>query len=358
MNAAHTGVQSGTAAPPLRQLWAVDLGGRLSYPLIAGGRIFVVAEKPTDPPGGTPTTWVYAFDARTGVPLWAPIQVSRLQTGYVAYDGGRLIVQGWDEPLRAYDAATGAPLWSVYLPYQTSYDAPPAADAGVIYTVTNNSTYAVRASDGHTLWIGKTYNGGIMSSPAVSPDGVFVTWVCARNDAFERATGAVRWSTTSGCSGGGGTTPAYEDGNLYVRDYGGPPGNYPQGNMIVDPRTGAKVGTFPGRVSPALDGPNGYFLDGSVLRAQVLASGADRWTFTGDGALNSAPVVMNGYLYEASSQGTLFAVRTTDGKQVWSAALGSPFLPPREDLPPTDDIAVGQNLVAVPATNRLVVFGK
>ena len=50
---------------------------------------------------------MYGFDARTGLPLWPPIHLSAFSEGYIAYDGGRLILQGWDEQTER----AGKPAW-------------------------------------------------------------------------------------------------------------------------------------------------------------------------------------------------------------------------------------------------------
>ena len=41
IDATHSGAQYDSVTPPLTQRWSRDLGGQISYPLIAGGRIFV-----------------------------------------------------------------------------------------------------------------------------------------------------------------------------------------------------------------------------------------------------------------------------------------------------------------------------
>ena len=68
MNPAHTGGQSGDSlAPPLIQKWALDFGSdnTVSYPLIAGGRIFVTTMSTT---GGGST--LRALNASDGRALW------------------------------------------------------------------------------------------------------------------------------------------------------------------------------------------------------------------------------------------------------------------------------------------------
>ena len=67
---------------PLHIKWTVDLGQPLSYPLIADGRIFIVA-------GNT----LYALDERTKNVLWS--QVTQAAFGWVpgaAYENGKVFV--------------------------------------------------------------------------------------------------------------------------------------------------------------------------------------------------------------------------------------------------------------------------
>src|SRR6185295_15247395 len=52
---AHTGSQFDTVSPPLGKRWTRDFGGPMSYPLIAGGKVYV-----------TSFSRLYALDATTG----------------------------------------------------------------------------------------------------------------------------------------------------------------------------------------------------------------------------------------------------------------------------------------------------
>ena len=78
MNAAHSGsLDAPSPAPPLRQRWTRELDSpetlypELSYPLIADGRVFIVAART-----------LYALSAQTGATLWSvPLTVASL-----AYD--------------------------------------------------------------------------------------------------------------------------------------------------------------------------------------------------------------------------------------------------------------------------------
>src|SRR5439155_16379455 len=60
-----------------------------------------------------------------------------------------------------------------------------------------------------------------------------------------------------------------------------------------------------------------YGLGGAGLVALKPDTGQPVWTFNGGGAMGAAPTVIPGVVFEASSNGRLFAVSTTDGKPLW-----------------------------------------
>ena len=77
---AHSGGQpSDSLSPPLSKQWDLDLHGPLTYPLIANGRAFVIAN------GGVGGTRLYALDLQTGTALWGPIDLGN-RPAAAAYD--------------------------------------------------------------------------------------------------------------------------------------------------------------------------------------------------------------------------------------------------------------------------------
>ena len=114
IDATHSGAQFDSVTPPLTQRWSRDLGGQISYPLIAGGRIFVTVTNPN-----TTGTTLYALDETNGASLWGPIDLGGSRPwSNAAYDAGRVFAVNHDGVLRAFDAASGALLWSKQLPGQ------------------------------------------------------------------------------------------------------------------------------------------------------------------------------------------------------------------------------------------------
>jgi outer membrane protein assembly factor BamB len=181
--------------------------------------------------------------------------------------------------------------------------------------------YALSESNGEVLWTaGIAGYGGF---PAVSDTAVYAVRACGGVDAYDRLSGARLWETSQTCSsGGGGSTPSLYKGRLYVRNTSG--NKY----SIVDAATGKTIRLFGATTLPAFDGSLGFFLSGSTLVAEDLATGRIRWAFTGDGKLVSSPIVVNGYVYIGSQSGLFYAVSALTGQQVWSDNSGVPFEDP------------------------------
>ena len=349
MNAAHDGGQSDPIEPPLTRAWSVDLGGSVSYPLIAQGAAYVTVAN-TSGYG----TKLLALDLDTGATIWGPVDLGGTYWwSGAAYDSGSVYTLNFDGQLRAFDAGTGAPRWTTQLPGQYSFTSPPTAVNGVVYTGgagSGGTVYAVDESSGAVLWTQSVMNGD-NSSPAVSGGNVFVSYACEQAYAFTAATGDPVWHHSTYCEGGGGKTPAVYGGRVYVRD------NI-LGNTVLDSVTGADVGSFSGGAIPAFSGSTGYFLNGSTLEAHDLSTGAVSWTFGGDGQLSSAPITANGYVYVGSATGKVYAVSAATGQQAWSDSAGAPVNSPDEQnvSQPLTGLAIGEGHLLVPASTRLVAY--
>jgi outer membrane protein assembly factor BamB len=351
MDAAHSGASTGgQQRPPLAERWARDLGGTVSYPLIAGGRVFALAKTPHGSLGST----LFALDAVTGRDLWGPIDLGA--RALFAYGAGQVFVVNNDHVLRSFDAATGRLRWIV----TASSDSPPVFKDGVLYLQgahdsTGGLLIAIDPADGHLLW-SRSYpypwRVPSVSGPAVGDGMVFTSSFCSPNVAWQVGTGDPIWATPGSCfSQEGSRTPVLGAGLVWLRSIAGSP---PQAR---DPRTGAVVTTFTADVAPAFDATQGYFLEFGGLEARQPRTQEVLWRFTGDGRLTAAPIVVNGYVYTASASGQVWALDAATGAVAWSANAGAPVLPPEEgDNALFVAMAAGQGIVAVPATNRLVAY--
>jgi outer membrane protein assembly factor BamB len=186
---AHTGYVSEPGLnPPLRRAWQHRFPGEVSYPVIAEGKVFVVAydsgfdEKPRG-------VSLVVLSAASGRQLWA--RNLNAQHAALAYEAGRVFARTWprDEgsSLRAFAAADGTELWSRPV---GSGGGPPAVDGGAVY-VSQDGVSAYRTADGALLWQALSAYSDF-ESPAVSGDTVYAAYSCEKL-AARRSDGAVLW---------------------------------------------------------------------------------------------------------------------------------------------------------------------
>ena len=350
---AHSGsaVFANPIVYPSSPAWSKTLNGAASYPLIAGSAVFVTT-------AGTSTgngTQLLALNELDGSVLWGPVDIpGTYNWSGLAYDHGKVFVINYGGSLQSFDAATGAAGWSTQLPGQSAFSSPPTAVNGIIYVGgagIGGTLYAVDESDGSVLWTSSVANGD-HSSPAVSGDGVFVSYPCQVYK-FDPITGAALWHYGA-CSGGGGKTPAYANGLLYVRD----PNE--GGGEVFDAAVGNKVGTFTATPIPALSTQTGFFLDAGTLQAVDLATHNPLWSFTGDGSLVSAPILINQTVFVGSSSRNVYAVDAATGSQLWSGAASgvAAIAGPDEQslLQPLTGFGAGEGYLIVPAGNVLTAW--
>jgi outer membrane protein assembly factor BamB len=346
----HAG-QIAFATPPVfptAPLWSVTLPPRISYPLIAGGKVFVnVAGAGAANVAGTS---LYALDAGTGAIAWGPIPIpSSFDFANSAYDDGKIYVVNSDAVLQQFDAETGAPGFKVGLGF--FFDAPPVASRGIVYVGGGSRVFAVLEGTGEVLWE-SLVEAGDVSSPALSDDSVFVAYP-GDYYGFSRATGDRRWLTGEGSEGGGGWTTVYNAGRVYIRDRD----NLTTG-IIVDAATGEQVGTFPSVFIPAVGDATAFLLDQGNLEALDLASGKISWSFAGDGQLSAAPLLINGAVIAGSGKGAVYALDAATGNVLWTASAPAAIDAPQEfdNIFPMTGMAAGEGLLVVPAGNTLTAW--
>ncbi len=362
INPAHTGsVTTANLTPPLAKQWSIDLGGSISYPLIAGGKVFVT----TATSGGSYGTNLYALDAATGRIAWGPVSLpGTYYFSAAAYDAGKLFVVNYDGLMRSFDAATGTPGWSVQLPGQYSFSSAPTAVGGVVYVGgagSGGTLYAVSETNGAINWTASVENGDD-SSPVVTDDGVYVSYAGPQTYKFDLSGGLI-WHYDSGIEGGGGKTAVFYNGLLYARD---------AGVFVFDGMTGAEVGHTGSYnyKAPAFDAGREFTVDANGnVQGTDISSGNILWTFS-NGSPNSvvtAPLVVNGFVYVGTSGGsygagggTLFALNPSTGAQVWSDNVGAPIAGPDEQnvSQPLTGMAAGEGLLLVPAGHVLVAYSQ
>jgi outer membrane protein assembly factor BamB len=352
---AHAGAATfGTTITfPSTAAWSVALNGPVSYPLIAGGKVFVMTGA-----GGSPYgTTLYALDQVTGASVWGPtfIPGTYFRAG-LAYDHGTLFVINFEGVLSSFDAATGQPGWSTQLP-GSFYDSPPTAVNGIVYVGGSGALRAVDEANGSVIWTAGVANGD-QSAPTVSSDGVFVSYPC-QTYKFDPITGSPLWHNAGGCEGGGGRTSVYANGLLYVRD------EISTTAQILDAATGNQVNTFPAPFptpAPAFSATTGFFQSSGTLQAIDLGSHNALWSFAGDSNtanLVSAPVFVDHYVFVGTSSGNVYALDTSNnGSSVWSKSAGAAIQGPDEHnvSGPLTGFGLGEGYLVVPAGSVLTAW--
>jgi outer membrane protein assembly factor BamB len=356
VDVAHDGVQNdSTLNPPFNRRWQATFPGALSsYPLIAGGMVYVTVSHESVGPAT-----LYALDQRTGQVVWSRT-VSSFPWANAAYDAGRVFVVEYTGLLQAFAADTGTPQWSTQLPGQYSFSSPPTASNGVVYTGgagSGGTVYAVDEATGAVLATQSVQNGD-NSSPALSPTSVFVSYACNQAYGFAQPDLAFLWHYSTFCAGGGGKTAVYAGGRVYTRDF--------FGNLVLDAASGTLVRSYtPDNTTipaPAVDASTIFALTQGALTAQSAADGSVRWSFSGDGRLVTAPIAIatsrGEFVVEGSASGMLYALDATTGRVAWKTNAGSPIAGPDEQnvSQPLTGLGAGQGLLVVPAGSTLTAY--
>jgi outer membrane protein assembly factor BamB len=356
-DAAHDGhVTQAHLTTPLSKLWSVEPGGRMSYPLIVNGVIYVTVS-------GNGETKLDAIDAATGKTLWsAPSGAEG-----AAYDEGRIFtgvsrgaIAGHNE-LIAYDAASGNVDWARE-PEVFWFTSPPTAAGGVLFFSAYDglgALFAVRESDGKEIWSRNRGNGnesglGGDSSPAIANGNLYVDYECQQDFAFDALSGDQVWHHNGHYSCGGGSTPVVAEGLVYDRGrfYGTPSG------LLLSAFEGVEEGLFNGSgEAPAVAAGTAYFPEGKKLVAASDAGlGVDLWTFEAGSKLTTAPLVAGNLVLVASESGELYALNAS-GEVAWSGNAGVPIPGPEPPIVrPPGGMAAGEGLLVVPAGETLVAY--
>jgi outer membrane protein assembly factor BamB len=347
MNPAHTGaVNFASVSFPTSARWSVDVGGTPSYALIAQGKIFLTVTVA----GGS--SQLVALDQTTGATVWGPIAIGG--GANAAYDSGRVFVISSPfataATIEAFDAQTGNLSWSTLLSGQYSFTGAPTAANGFVYAGgagSGGTLYAVNQMNGATAWTQEVENGD-NSTPAVTADGVYVTYPCWTYD-FRPATGESIWNNNTGCEGGGGATPVVANQFVYS-----PNGVSGYNGTTYNAETGALIGTYSADGPSAFTATTGYYLQGGTLRGISVAGSTVEWSFAGDGQLSGAPIAVNQYVIIGSASGNLYALDGATGKQVWQVTLPAP--PNWQFVLPLSGLAAGDGLLVVPAGTKVTTY--
>jgi outer membrane protein assembly factor BamB len=343
-NAAHDGSAhfKERFKTPLKRKWQRDLVNSVSYPLIAKGMVFVTVSN-----GGGYGTQLYALSLKTGETIWQqPIDGTYFWSN-ATYDKGQVFVVNVDGLVRSFSADTGTPGWSYQIPEAYLVSSAPTASGGKVFVSigTNYSVYGIDELTGSQLWQ-QAASGDI--SPAVGGHGVYLTY--PGNYYGYSTKGKSKWQTSG--SGNYGGSGAYYKGQVFSRD-----------GAVLDAASGNTVATLPATSSAAAlwrDNSGNTFrlaqLNGTLSSVNVQ-TGTEAWNFGGDGALGSAPLVVNDSVIIGSASGTLFVLDAATGSEQWSDDIGAPIQASEGDYTqPWTGLGAAEDTLVVPASNLLVAY--
>jgi len=335
------------ASLPAAPTWSANLGGAPSYALIAGARVYVAAYLATG------VSEIFALNASDGTIAWGPKAIAGATAA--AYDGGKLFVVNQSSAgatLTAYDATAGTSLWSAAVSNVGAFTGETTASNGVVFVSGANDGGQLLAFDevgGNLLWSGFSGSGG---TAAITVDGVYSSFPCETID-YRPLTGEIVWRNQTGCSGGGGATGVVANGLYYS-----PNGFATYSGQTFNAETGAGPGSYAASVIPAIGAQNGYFLQSGALNAIANGSSSPLWTFTGDGTLVTAPILVNGYVFIGGSSGNLYMLDALTGTVLKTVAMGAAIPAGASDFSslPVSGLTAGGGLLLVPAGNTLGAF--
>jgi len=312
IDTAHTGYSPIHLRRHPKYRWAFNAGGLITYPLIVHGTVFVTGVVPAK---------LHALNERTGRDRWAPVQIPGTYTSpQIAYDRGQVFSLDPDGSVAAFDATAGTMSWTTVLTSDGAglFFAAPTAKYGILFISGAGKVWALAETDGSLLW---TAPGGVGddSSPAVSSDGVYVSYACENVYRYSPFSGTLLWNYHGvNCYGGGGLTPVLYNGRVYARDD-------VYSNVILDATNGARVGGFEAGPPPAFADGHGFFLRDVTgpLQAEDFMTNSFPWIFVGDNYLGSPPIVVRRNVFIGSQMGMLYAVTAKSGQEVWSTNVSA-----------------------------------
>lgn len=224
----------------------------------------------------------------------------------------------------AIDLADGSDLWRFETPTGTGIRGSPAVDGDTIF-VANTQLYALRSSDGSVDW---TYD---LISPAWSPVITEGTLFVATNSQGVYAIetdGELRWRFDGGDAELPLAAPVAASNDRVYFGTQGTAYSLDIGDGGTDWVKTIGELSSPITAAPVVDGDRVYFAVGTTLSALEATSGEVLWSFEADSAIVAPPTVINGKIFVGSRNGTLSALDSASGNQVWRASVSGITSPP------------------------------
>jgi outer membrane protein assembly factor BamB len=351
----HSGVLTGISlTPPLIPAWATGGFDHPGQAIFGAGAIYVPSHTPET---GQPI--ITALRESDGSILWGPQPIPGAEG--LAYDAGRVFAVDFYCALHSYDATAGTAQWATKN-FGEGCNSPPTAANGIVYFGTNTQLIAVSESTGAIVWTAAA--SADHSSPGVVNGKVIVDPTDLLVSAFDASTGAPAWHYDGLGEGGGGRVVAIAGGRVYARSTSSGM------TKIFNADTGTVLGTIASDGPTAVDAPNdviitqkqsvqltGCGINPCSLVARSLDTGAELWTFAGDGVLSGPPLIVDGVVYVTGFTGNIYGLDEMTGALVWSATVHDYVMPfDEQNAPQEPSLNAADGLLTVSSTSGVHAF--
>lgn len=326
--------------------WTRDFSAPVSYPLIADGKVFIATANPDDTYGNM----LYALNAQTGATIWGPIAIPGTYFGSgLTYDDGRIFILMFDGALRAFDATNGAPLWTTQLPGYW-YQASPNAYGDMVFVSGNGGLSALEGTSGAILWTTQSAGTTGWASPAVSSEGVYTQAGSCSAGAYHPVVGDALWEARSPCDGPWDYAPVIKNGIFFGRTGGS--------LNLFDAESGDFMLQLGSTLAPAVTDTAVVSVYSGILSSTRLSDLVQTWSFSGDGDLVTAPIVVNTMVFVGSASGKVHGLDLETGAEIWTGQSPLPINYDSENggpMPPSGP-AAGEDVMVFPAGDSVVAW--
>ncbi|UCF62107.1 MAG: PQQ-binding-like beta-propeller repeat protein [Anaerolineaceae bacterium] len=268
---------------------------------------------------------VYAIDLTTNRENWhypsEPIRNASFYASPAPYEGGLVIVGGYDSMVYALDPTMGGDVRSAWIFEGASANiigAPVVAGDIVLVPSADNNLYALDLATGDPVWTQPfTTEEALWSAPLVEEDVIYLASLDHRVYAIDLPTGRELWKTEP-LNGAIADTPTLAGDLVLV-------GTFNSQVVAVDTeRRGAIAWSFDtsGWIwgSPAVADDLAFFGDYLGLAYAVdINNGQEVWRVTLDGPVTTTPAYKDGVVFFVTEAGTVYAFETDSAKPFWTS---------------------------------------
>lgn len=314
--------------PPFKRVWKYGDKPLLEFPpIVVNGRLYFV-----DNDGNA-----RALDADTGREIWHR-RIARLNASTPTYSKGRLYIVNLEPGhVLSLNARNGRKIWQKNLPCR-SESSPAVIHDRVYFGCENGVLYALKAKTGKEVWE-TSVSGAIKGAPAYEGGTLFVGDYGGVVTAVKAGNGDIKWQSDGlgssfGRAGSFYSTPAVAYGRVYLGSNDGRVYSFDKntGELAWTTSTGGWVYSGPSVAQVPGTPPSVYIgsFDGSVY-ALDARSGETRWTYEMGGRVIGSLSVIGRTVYAATFDGTTtFGLSARTGRRVFEFHTGA-YMPAISD---------------------------